>query len=176
MSLYLGPNEDVVPTQGQPKIREVRAYVSRSEEYGASDVHDTPDTHWIMGLPDKDGMWDHETTHPPITNPMSRYPQYSGSRGSWGVAKVPTVIVEVEDEKGRIGIGTSTGGEAAAFLIEQHLSMFVEGRNVRDRSLAWRAALPPQRVRCVQPHRSCHAYDLGFRSPPAPHDVVGGRV
>ena len=137
MSLYLGPNEAVVPTQGQPRTREVRAYVSRSEEYGASDVHDTPDTHWIMGLPDKDGMWDHETTHPPITNPMSRYPQYSGSRGSWGVAKLPTVIVEVEDEKGRIGIGTSTGGEAAAFLIEQHLSMFVEGRNVRDRSLAW---------------------------------------
>ncbi len=111
--------------------------VSRSAEYGASDVHDTPDTHWIQGLPDADGNWDHQTTHPPITNPMSRYPKYSGSRSSWGVAKVPTVLVEIEDEEGRIGIGASTGGEAAAFLIEQHLSMFVEGQNVRDRSQMW---------------------------------------
>jgi L-rhamnonate dehydratase len=137
MSLYLAPNEDVVPTPGQPKVREVRAYVSQTTEYGASDVHDTPDIHWIMGLPDADGEWDHETTHPPITNPMSRFPKYSGSRGSWGVARVPTVIVEIEDEEGRIGIGASTGGEAAAFIIERHLSMFVEGSNVRDRSNMW---------------------------------------
>ena len=72
MSLFLAPNEDVVATLGQPRIKEVRAFVSRSTEYGASDVHDTADTHWIMGLPDEDGGWDHETTHPPITNPMSR--------------------------------------------------------------------------------------------------------
>ena len=137
MSLYLAPNEDVVPSPGLSKIKEVRAYVSRSTDYGASDVHDTPDTHWIMGLADSSGNWDYETTHPPITNPMSRYPKYSGSRSTWGVAKVPTVIVEVEDEQGLVGVGTSTGGEAAAFIIEQHLSMFVEGQNVRDRSYIW---------------------------------------
>lgn len=137
MSLYIAPNEDVVPPAGQPTIKEVRAYVSRSDEYGASDVHDTADTHWIMGLPDPQGNWDHNRTHPPITNPMSRYPKYSGSRSSWGVARVPTVIVEIEDTEGRVGIGASTGGEAAAFLIEQHLAMFVEGQNVRDRSLMW---------------------------------------
>lgn len=137
MSFFIAPNEDVIPTPGKAIISEVRAYVSRSEEYGASDVHDTADTHWIMGLPDADGEWDHQTTHPPITNPMSRYPKYSGSRGSWGVAKVPTVIVEIEDSAGRIGIGASTGGEAAAFIIEQHLAMFIEGNNVRDRSLIW---------------------------------------
>ena len=121
MSLYIAPNEDVLPTPGQPRITEVRALVSRSEEYGASDVHDTSDSHWIQGLPDADGSWDHQTTHPPITNPMSRYPKYSGPRSSWGVARVPTVIVEIEDEEGRVGIGASTGGEAAAFIIEQHL-------------------------------------------------------
>ncbi len=134
---YLAPIEDVIPTPGLPRIREVRAYVSRSSDYGASDVHDTPDTHWIMGLPDESGKWDHNSTHPPITNPMSRYPKYSGSRSSWGVARVPTVIVEIEDEEGLVGIGASTGGEAAAFVIEQHLSMFVEGCNVRDRSIMW---------------------------------------
>lgn len=68
---------------------------------------------------------------------MSRYPKYSTSRSSWGVAKVPSVIVEIEDEQGRVGIGTSTGGEAACFIIEHHLSMFVEGQNVRDRSYVW---------------------------------------
>lgn len=145
MSLYLAPNEDVVPTPRQPRIKEVRAYVSRATEYGASDMHDTPDTHWIMGLADKAGNWDHETTHPPITNPMSRYPKYSGSRSSWGVAKVPSVIVEIEDEQGRVGVSASTGSEAAAFIIEQHLSMFVEGQSVRDRSymwdLMWRASI-----------------------------------
>jgi len=137
MSLYIAPNEDVIPSPRHPKIQEVRAYVSRSEDYGASDVHDTSDTHWILGLTDAEGGWDHVTTHPPITNPMSRYPEYSGSRASWGVARVPTVIVEVEDEAGRIGIGASTGGEAAAYVIERHLSMFVEGRNVRERSVMW---------------------------------------
>jgi L-rhamnonate dehydratase len=137
MSLFLAPNEDVIPAPGQPKIKEVRALVARSSEYGASDLHDTPDTHWIMGLPDSDGGWDHETTHPPITNPMSRFPRYAGSRSSWGVAKVPSVIVEIEDEQGTVGVGASTGGEAAAFIIEQHLAMFVEGQNVRDRSVMW---------------------------------------
>ena len=137
MSIYLATNEDVIPTPGQSRIKEVRAFVSRSTDYGASDMHDTSDTHWIMGLPDADGGWDHVKTHPPITNPMSRYPKYSGSRSSWGVAKVPTVIVEIEDAQGLVGIGASTGGEAAAFLIEQHLSMFVEGGNVRDRTLMW---------------------------------------
>lgn len=53
--------------------------------------------------------------------------RYSESRGSWGVAKVPTVVVEVEQEDGLIGVGVSTGGEAACFIIEQHLSMFIEG-------------------------------------------------
>jgi len=126
--LFLGKNEDVLPTPGQSKIKSVRAYVSRSEEYGASDVHDTADTHWIMGQPPH---------HPLIANPMTRFPKYSESRGSWGVAKVPTVVVEVEQEDGLIGVGVSTGGEAACFIIEEHLAMFVEGQNVRNISHMW---------------------------------------
>ena len=69
MALYIAPNEDVMPNPRHPKIRQVRAYVSRSEEYGASDVHDTSDTHWILGLTDADGGWDHVTTHPPLPIP-----------------------------------------------------------------------------------------------------------
>ena len=137
MSLFLRKHEEVLPSPDLPKIKAVRAYVSRASDYGASDVHDTADTHWIMGQAAPDGTWDHVTTHPPITNPMSIFDKYAGSRKSWGVAKVPTVIVEIEQEDGLIGVGTSTGGEAAAFIIEHHLSMFVEGQNVRNISHMW---------------------------------------
>ena len=58
MSLFLGLNEDVTVPKGTPLIKEVRAYVSRASEYGASDVHDTPDTHWIMGQ---------QPHHPPVS-------------------------------------------------------------------------------------------------------------
>jgi L-rhamnonate dehydratase len=137
MSLFLKRHEEVLPPDGLPKIKAVRAYVTRSNEYGASDVHDTPDSHWIMGMADAAGGWDHKTTHPPITNPMSRFAKYSGSRKSWGVANVPSVLVEIEQEDGLIGIGMSTGGEAACFIIEHHLAMFVEGQNVRNISHMW---------------------------------------
>ncbi|HUQ34746.1 MAG TPA: L-rhamnonate dehydratase [Aestuariivirga sp.] len=131
------PFDDVKPLRGRPKIKEVRALVSRADGYGASDMHDTPDTHWILGQTAADQSWNFEDTHPPITNPMSRFPKYSGSRKSWGVANVPSVIVEIENEKGLVGIGLSTGGEAAAFIIEKHLSMFVEGQCASDRSYIW---------------------------------------
>ena len=137
MSPFLAPLEDVQPQAGSARIREVRALVPHPTDAGASDAHNTAASHWIQGLADADGGWDHQTTHPPITNPMSRYPRYAGARSSWGVANVPSVVVEVEDDEGRIGVGASTGGEAAAFLIERHLAMFVEGQNVRDRSHLW---------------------------------------
>ena len=126
MSLFLGLNEDVEP-EG-PRIKSVRAFVSRAEEYGSSDYHDTPDSHWIMGQP---------PMHPPIANPMTRFPRYSGSRASWGVARVPTVVVEVEQDDGLIGIGASCGGEAACFIIEQHLAMLVEGQSVKNITYIW---------------------------------------
>ena len=49
-TLFLGLNEDVIPPPEAPTIVAVRAYVSRASDFGASDVHDTPDTHWIMGV------------------------------------------------------------------------------------------------------------------------------
>ena len=137
MLLEPKPFTDVRPYRGGPKIKEVRALVSRADGYGASDVHDTPETHWILGQTAADGSWDHEKTHPPIANPMSRFPRYSGSRKSWGVANVPSVIVEIEDENGLVGIGLSTGGEAAAFIIEKHLALFAEGQSACDRTHIW---------------------------------------
>jgi L-rhamnonate dehydratase len=128
MSLFLGLKEDPLPSPSCPRIVAVRAYVTRAEGYGSSDVHDTPDTHWIMGQPPH---W------PPIANPMSFFPKYAESRASWGVAKVPTFIVEIEQEDGLVGIGASCGGEAACFIVEHHLSQFVEGQDVRNIKLIW---------------------------------------
>ena len=53
------------------------------------------------------------------------------------MARVPSVIVEVEQSDGLIGIGTSTGGEAACLVIEQHLAMFVEGQSVKNIAYIW---------------------------------------
>ena len=131
------PFDDVRPLRGRSKIKEVRALVPRADGFGASDLHDTPDTHWIQGQVAADQSWDHKNTHPPITNPMARFPKYSGSRKSWGVANVPSIVVEIENEAGLVGIGLSTGGEAAAFIIEKHLAMFVEGQCASDRSYIW---------------------------------------
>jgi len=91
---------------------------------------------------------------------MTRFPKYSESRASWGVANVPTVIVEIEDEEGRVGVGASCGGEAACFLIEQHLSQFVEGQNVRNISYiweqCWRASIHYSRKGDHHIHDSAH--------------------
>ena len=101
-----------------------------------------------------------EPHFPPIANPMTRFPKYSESRASWGVANVPTVIVEIEDEEGRVGVGASCGGEAACFLIEQHLSQFVEGQNVRNISYiweqCWRASIHYSRKGDHHIHDSAH--------------------
>lgn len=137
--MYFRPPQldDVSAAEGQPRIKEVRAYISAADGYGASDVHDTADTHWIAGQTDAAGGWDHETTHPPIANPMSDFPRFSGSRKSWGVANLPSVIVEIEDDEGRTGIGVSTGGAAAAHLVERHYALFVEGQCAANRNLIW---------------------------------------
>lgn len=76
---------------------------------------------------------------------MSVYEQYRASRTSWGIGAMGSVIVEVEldDNAKTTGVGISIGGEAACFMIENHLSRFVEGQNpsnvelVRDMIFIW---------------------------------------
>lgn len=50
-----------------------------------------------------------------------------GQPGSWGINALGTVLVEVELDNGIVGIGASVGGEPAAYIVEKHLSRFVEG-------------------------------------------------
>lgn len=77
---------------------------------------------------------------------MSIYEKYRSSRTSWGIDALGTVVVEAELEDGTIGIGTSTGGDPACYIIEKHLSRFVEGQDARNVEIMWdqmfRATLP----------------------------------
>ncbi len=111
------------------KIADVRAYVIDS---GGADYHDQASGHWIIDTP--------------IANPMSVYEAYKGSRTSWGINALGSVIVEVELDNGMIGVGISTGGEPACFIIERHLKRFLISQSPYNVELIWdqmwRATLP----------------------------------
>ena len=53
------------------------------------------------------GHWIVDT---PIANPMSVYEAYKGSRKSWGIDALGTVVCEVELFGGQLGVGISIGG------------------------------------------------------------------
>ncbi|WP_341991222.1 L-rhamnonate dehydratase [Azorhizobium sp. AG788] len=102
-----------------PTIREVRAFVVRG---GGGDYHDQTGTHWID---------DH------IATPMSRYPAYRESRRTFGINVLGTLVVEVEASDGTVGFAVTTGGEPAAWIVENHLARFIEGAKVTDIELMW---------------------------------------
>jgi L-alanine-DL-glutamate epimerase-like enolase superfamily enzyme len=52
-------------------------------------------------------------------------------------AALGSVVAEVEADDGTIGIGITIGGEPAAFIIENHLSRFVEGEDPRNVESMW---------------------------------------
>ena len=104
-----------------PKIKHVRAWfiggATAEKGAGGGDYHDQGANHWID---------DH------IATPMSKYPQYEQSRQSFGINVLGTLIVEVEAENGQTGFAVSTAGEMGCFIVEKHLSRFIEGKCVSD--------------------------------------------
>lgn len=102
-----------------PTVRHVRAYVTRG---GGADYHDQAKGHWID---------DH------IATPMGKYPEYRESRQSFGLNLLGTLIVEIEASDGTIGFGVTTGGEPGAWIVENHLSRFVEGARITDLERIW---------------------------------------
>jgi len=144
----------------------VRALVLRG---GGADYHDQPAGHWIDGQ---------------IATPMSVYPEYRATRSSFGLNALGTVVVELEADDGTVGIGTSTGGPPAAWLIEHHLSRFVEGKRVDELELMWdqmwraslyygRKGLPVNAISAVD----LAAWDLLGRIRQEPiHAMIGGAV
>lgn len=102
------------------RIAQVRAFVTGAG--GGADYHDQPGEHWITGK---------------VATPMALYPEYRETRTSFGIDVLGSVVVEVESESGVIGIGVSTGGVPAAFLVERHLARFVEGERADRIELMW---------------------------------------
>lgn len=103
-------------------ITEIRVSLVPSKGDGG-DYHSQKEGHWIV---DTD-----------IANPMSGYDEYQASRTSWGIGVLGSILVEVEDNLGNVGIATGFGGEPAAFLIQQHYSRFVVGVDPRNTNLMW---------------------------------------
>jgi L-rhamnonate dehydratase len=128
MSLVFGVHPHVAPAAGAVVIKEVRAYVIGTKELekrsgGGADCHAQAEGHWIVDTP--------------ISNPMSGYEEYKTSRSSWGIGALGTVVCEVETSTGLVGVGISIGGEPACYIIEHHLSRFVEGQDPSNLELMW---------------------------------------
>ncbi|GAA1782700.1 L-rhamnonate dehydratase [Streptomonospora arabica] len=100
-------------------IAQVRAYTVRG---GGADYHDRSGYHWID---------DH------IATPMSVYPEYRRSRQSFGLNVLGTLVVEIEADDGTTGFAVTTAGEIGAWIVEKHLSRFLEGRPVTDIERIW---------------------------------------
>jgi L-rhamnonate dehydratase len=112
-------------------VKAVRAFVPAAGAVG-TDYTVQPAGHWIV-----DSL---------VANPMSMYPRYRELRTSWGIGVLGTALVEVELDNGIVGVGTTTGGPPACWLIEHHLKRFVVGQDPRNVETIWdqmwRASLP----------------------------------
>lgn len=150
-----------------PRIVSVRALVVRG---GGADYHDQAGRgHWIDGQ---------------IATPMSVYPEYRATRSSFGLDVLGTVVVEVEAEDGTVGIGTSTGGPPAAWLVEHHFARFVTGKRPDQLELMWdqmwrasmfygRKGLPVNAISAID----LAVWDLLGRLRDEPvHAMIGGAV
>lgn len=151
---------------GLSKIKHVRAYIVRG---GGADYHDQPGPHWID---------DH------IASPMSKYEEYRASRKSCGLGVLGTLVVELEAENGVTGFAVSTGGDPAAWIVEKHLSRFLEGADPGHVEKIWDqmflATLPYGRKGLVLNTISCvdlALWDLigKLRGEPI-HELLGGAV
>ena len=102
-----------------PTITHVRALTVKG---GGADYHDQTGYHWID---------DH------IATPMAKYPEYRQSRRSFGINVLGTLVVEIEADDGTVGFAVTTGGEIGAYIVEKHLSRFLEGRKVTEIEKIW---------------------------------------
>jgi L-rhamnonate dehydratase len=101
------------------KIKAVRAYVASG---GGGDYHDQKEEHWIVNQ---------------ISTPMSIYPDYKKTRTSFGINALKTLVVEIESDNGEVGVGISTGGFPAAWIVMNHLDRFIVDQPVENIEQMW---------------------------------------
>jgi L-rhamnonate dehydratase len=174
-----------MPARAFPRIAELRAFVrgggqslqlhsSLGEAPRNSEQAEATASKWIDGV----APW------PPIASPMSVHDQYSGPRSGWGKEILGQMVVEVVAEDGTTGVGIANGGEPACFIVEKHLSRFVEGQDPRNIELMWdqmwratinygRKGLPIQAISAVD----LALYDLlgKLRNEPV-YALLGGKT
>jgi len=89
----------------------------------AGPIQDPPPDHWLSGK---------------VANPMSRYVEFRDNRdAAIGSFAGRTVVVQVESASGATGIGTTSGGLAAAAVIEEHLAYLVRGEQPWAHQRIW---------------------------------------
>jgi len=99
-------------------VREVRAYLA-----GAGvDFGEKASSNWMNGR---------------IAGPLTHFPEYRESKLSWGRDVLGSVVVEVEVASGEVGIGVSTGGPPACWIIENHFARLLEGRQAGEIDVLW---------------------------------------
>lgn len=106
-----------------PRVKHLRASVVRGTlDGGGGDYHDQKGSHWID---------DH------VASPMAKYPAYRASRQSFGIHVLGSLVIEIEADDGTTGFAVTTGGEPGAWIVENHLSRFVEGVAITDLERIW---------------------------------------
>lgn len=112
-------------------IAEVRVFLVESKGDGG-DYFQQKRGHWLI-----------DTL---IANPMSGYDRWKGSRESWGIGVMGSIVVEIETMGGVVGVATGFGGVPAAWLIANHFRRFLVGEDARNITKIWdqmfRASMP----------------------------------
>lgn len=94
------------------EIVQVRAYTTGSVPRSLEPAH------WVEGQ---------------VSSPLAAYPEYRANRASFGIRSLGTLVVEVEDASGEMGVGASgMAGVPACWIVEQQLAPLVEGRDATE--------------------------------------------
>jgi L-alanine-DL-glutamate epimerase-like enolase superfamily enzyme len=112
------------------RIKGVRAYLIKTPGMGGNYTSRGPG-HWMVDERQ--------------ANPLALYPDRTNLRSGTAAADCG-VLLEIESADGTIGFATGSGGVAACSILEQGLSTFLIGSDVRDIARLWdeiyRATLP----------------------------------
>ena len=130
---YIDVLPRVCPIEVPNIVKEVRAFMIAGV-YQKEDVN--PKQESDNASSDNYGDDQHWMSQTPVATPLSWVQDLKCSRRSWN-NQMGSLIVEVELYGGIVGVGVSTGGVSACFIVEEHLARFVEGQDVHNIELMW---------------------------------------